>query len=239
MNKVIYEDKVIEYAIDRKKRKNLYICVELGKVLVKSPMYFSDEKIKEFVYQKRKWIYEKLLVSQINIKKEKGYINGETFEVLGKTYILEIIYDTLLRPAIGRLDSRLIVYLPLKYKSNYDEKHVENIIRKLIDNYYIAIAKKEVDEVMRDLVKKTSLIPNSYRIKKLNRSWGICSSKKNISINVNLVARSKEEIEYVVLHELCHLKHMNHSKKFWNLVMSYMPEYKIAILKLKNRNTVA
>ena len=89
---------------------------------------------------------------------------------------------------------------------------------------------------MEDLKNRTGLAPLECSIKNLKATWGICSSKKKISINQNLMAYSRHAIEYVCLHEICHLKHMNHSKKFWNMVEYYMPDYKEAKKELKNWN---
>ena len=68
--------------------------------------------------------------------------------------------------------------------------------------------------------------PNKVRIKDLKYAWGSCSIKRNITINRKLAKKDEKVIEYVVLHEMCHLKYMNHSEKFWNLVKNNMPEYK-------------
>ena len=76
------------------------------------------------------------------------------------------------------------------------------------------------------LIKETGLIPNKIRIKDIKYAWGSCSSNKNITINQKLISYSEDAIRYVILHELCHLKHMNHSKEFWDLVQKYMTEYK-------------
>ncbi len=95
------------------------------------------------------------------------------------------------------------------------------------------LEKNELDELKRivtiSIEKYAYLLkvrPNQVRIKNIKYAWGSCSSKKNISINVKLAKKREKVIEYVVLHEMCHLKYMNHSKKFWNLVETYMPEYK-------------
>ena len=86
---------------------------------------------------------------------------------------------------------------------------------------------------MEYLQKRTGLYPLECNIKNLKATWGICSSKRKISINQNLMAYSRQAIEYVSLHELCHLKYMNHSKEFWNLVEYYMPNYKQAKQELR------
>lgn len=85
-----------------------------------------------------------------------------------------------------------------------------------------------------NLIKKTGLQPSKIRIRNIKYAWGSCSNNKNITINLKLIDKSDEEIAYVVLHELCHLKYMNHSEKFWALVGKYMPNYKEIRKKLKN-----
>ena len=82
--------------------------------------------------------------------------------------------------------------------------------------------------------KKGKIIwDDEYNIKKLKSVWGKCSSSKKITINQDLMMYSRHAIEYVVLHEFCHLKYMNHSKNFWSLVEKYMPDYKEAEKELK------
>lgn len=93
--------------------------------------------------------------------------------------------------------------------------------------------KNKLEYIFPELIKQTNLVPNKIRIRNIKYAWGSCSSNKNITINLKLVDKSDEEIKYVVLHELCHLKYMNHSDKFWNLVEKYMPNYKAIRKKLK------
>ena len=77
-------------------------------------------------------------------------------------------------------------------------------------------------------------MPNKVRIKDIKYAWGSCSSKRNITINLKLANKGEKVIEYVVLHEMCHLREMNHSKKFWDLVEENMSDYKIYKKKLKD-----
>lgn len=96
---------------------------------------------------------------------------------------------------------------------------------------------KRLVNVVEKNIKKYSMLlnisPNKVTIKNIKYAWGSCSSKKNISINQKLAKKSEKEIEYVVLHEMSHLIHMNHSKEFWTLVEKYMPDYKIWRKELK------
>ena len=85
---------------------------------------------------------------------------------------------------------------------------------------------KIVESTTKELIELTNLKPNNIRIRDISYAWGSCSTNKNITISLKLIKYSKEAIKYVILHELCHLKYMNHSKNFWNLVEKYMPDYK-------------
>ena len=86
--------------------------------------------------------------------------------------------------------------------------------------------KELVEKNANQLIKETGLLPNKITLKQIKYAWGSCSSKKNITLNLELIKYSQQAIRYVILHELCHLKYMNHSKDFWNLVEQYMPDYK-------------
>lgn len=86
-----------------------------------------------------------------------------------------------------------------------------------------------LEEKIREYVSKYSNLiakPNIVRIRNINTAWGSCSSNKNITISSKLANKTDKQIEYVVLHEISHLKEMNHSDKFWRIVETYMPEYK-------------
>ena len=82
-------------------------------------------------------------------------------------------------------------------------------------------------EVFQTILKDyKKLLEKVTEIKEIKYAWGSCSNKKNITINLELIKYSQKAIRYVILHELCHIKYMNHSKEFWELVEKYMPKYK-------------
>lgn len=97
----------------------------------------------------------------------------------------------------------------------------ENILPKDIERLE-KIVKGSIQKYV-DLLK---VRPKKVRIKDIKYAWGSCSSNQNITISLQLAKKEEKIIEYVVLHELCHLKYMNHSKQFWDLVETYMPEHK-------------
>lgn len=234
----MYENKIIpgtniQYLLNKDRRKNSYIQIKDGEVIVKVPKSSTQEYIDTLLIEKLNWIQRKLNQSK-NSEHKLKYENGTDIFVLGKKLILLINFsDKIKRTRLENTGKELIIYFPNDAKSlPKDELKLKT--KKIIDNYYKSIAKEEVASAMEDLKQRTGLFPLEWNIKNLKATWGICSSKKKISINQNLMAYSRYSIEYVCLHELCHLKYMNHSKEFWNLVEYYMPDYKKAKKELHN-----
>lgn len=229
MGKVKYQNKIIAYTINKAKIKNIYITIENGEVVIKAPWYTTRNQIQEVVESKRDWIMKKLEEYNVSPRKAKEYEDGEKFQILGESYYLNIYYKDINNAILNVENEKIEIILPLSYA---EEDNTEQI-KKMIDKMYYMIAEKEVESAMEKTRKMVGLAPEEYKIKKIKYAWGTCSSRKVITINQNLMMYSRKAIEYVVLHEICHLKYMNHSKKFWEMVESYMPDYKEAEKELK------
>ena len=229
MKRIKYENKTIAYTVSKARVKNLYISVENGEVVIKAPWYVTNSQIQEVVESKRDWIIKKLEEYKTSPRKAKEYADGEKFQVLGKAYTLNIYFKEIEKAKLNVFDGNIDVVLPLEYS----ESDNTAIIKKMIEKMYFMIAEREVDMAMEKWTREVGLAPEEFRIRKVKTSWGTCSSTKKITINQDLMMYSREAIEYVVLHEICHLKYMNHSKKFWEMVESYMPDYKIYEKELK------
>ena len=221
---IIYEGQKIVYTINKGKRRNIYINILNGKIEVKTPKIISKFLIKTIIKKNAESILKRLKEQKerINI-----YANGKKIKILGKNYKINIIKNNNKRSKYEIVEKSLNIYLNKDVKN--EEEQIENIINKM----YREIAKKEADKLMPTLTKKVGLYPEKYTIKKVKTIWGSCSSKKNISLNLELAKYDEKAMEYVIIHELCHLKYMNHSKNFWNLVSKNMPDYKEAEKLLK------
>lgn len=151
----------------------------------------------------------------------------------------EIKYSKIKNIYIQIKDGKVIVKAPrrvskkeiekiLEQKSEWIQNTIEKETRKQEKEplYTKEEFKEIVEKNANELVQQTGLVPNKITIKKIKYAWGSCSSKKNITINLELIKYSEQAIRYVILHEFCHIKYMNHSKDFWNLVEKYMPDYK-------------
>jgi len=229
MKKIQYKNKTIAYTVCKAKVKNLYISIQNGEVVVKAPWYVTNTEIQDAVESKRKWIIDKLEEYQASPRKLKEYVDGEKFQILGKSYFLNIYFKEINNAKLKVEKGTITVILPL----DYAEKDNTEIIKKMIDKMYNMIAKQEVEKAMKKMTKIVGLAPKEYRIRKVKSEWGSCSSNRKITINQDLIMYSRHAVEYVVLHEICHLRHMNHSKSFWAMVEKYMPDYKEAEKELK------
>jgi predicted metal-dependent hydrolase len=132
---------------------------------------------------------------------------------------IDWISSSILRLEEKSIDEDEFLYLGVR-------KKLEDFKIKNIDNFY----KKEIVKYLPDLVdiysKKMNLIPTSIKYRKNKRTWGSCNYKNGLNFNILLMKFPIELMEYVVIHELAHIKHKNHSKKFWDLVEEFCPDYK-------------
>ena len=223
----------IEYEINKGKRKNIYLQIKNGKVIVKVPYYVTNKQIEEIVYKKSNWIQKSLEKYNQKNNELKKYQEGEIYKILGKEYILKINYEETNQIKVDITDCNIIINLPFTYKM---EPNLSNKIEKIINKMYMQIIQKQLDYTMKKVTNMVGLAPKKYRVRDMKSAWGSCSSTKNISIALKLIEHSPKAFEYVVLHEVCHLKHMNHSKQFWQMVEGYMPDYKKYNKELNSSN---
>ena len=225
-----YNGEIIEYTINTGKRKRVYLNISNCDLQVRVPNRISRNEIERIVNEKAKWIYDTIKKYPKIEPVELKFDTGDIFYILGNKYVLEVCSDLKIKKdkieiINGEEENKLVVYL----KGEKSALKVKRILKK----YYNTLAEEEISFAMEKLIRKTNLIPEAFKIRNFKRAWGNCSSKKLISINAEIIKYSRNAIEYVCLHELCHLKYMNHSKDFWNLVSFYMPNYKIAENELK------
>lgn len=218
--------KNLEYELVRSKIKNMYILIRNGKVIVKAPNNISENRIKDFINSKEDWINKKLKEFEKKSFKEKSYVSGEVFKVLGNDYILNIEYGDFEKASVN-LDNG---YINICVSENCETVKIKELIEKM----YYKIALMIVDKSVKMWKSTLKIAPDVVVIKKLKTAWGKCNSKRKITINPDLMKYDQRVIDYVVLHEFCHLRYMNHSKDFWNMVSKYMPDYKLLRNELKN-----
>ena len=228
MKKIIkFNQQSIEYELISEKRKTLCIKVKNVKVFVKKPKNMPLKVVEQFILKNFIKITNILEKQKKEIIEENLFEDGKIIKIFGKDFYLKLVkndYDNLTK--ISFEDDKFIVY-------SFKENHQYCDIKNDLETFYKTILNAYLLESFEKFKNITTLSPNKFTIKKMKTCWGSCSSKKNISINLSLIKYEKDVIDYVVLHELCHLKHMNHSSQFWFLVKKYMPNYLDIKKKLK------
>ena len=218
--------KTLNYELVRAKIKNMYILIRDGKVIVKVPRSISDNRVTDFINSKEDWIVKKLKEVEKKSVKEKKFVSGEVFKILGNNYILNVERGDFKKSIVNMENGFINVFV--------NEDSSVDKIKDLIDKMYYKLAIVVVDKSVDMWRGVINIAPDVVVIKKLKTAWGKCNSKRKITINPDLMKYDQRVIDYVVLHEFCHLRYMNHSKDFWNMVSKYMPDYKLLRNELKN-----
>lgn len=206
-------------SIIKKDVKNINIRVKpTCEVILTVPLKTTDEHIKFVINKREKWIKQKLEFYKNNQSIDiKEYVSGENFKYLGRNYRLKVIESD---KEIVKLQ-RGYLELFIKDKNNLVKKKL------LVDTWYKTKAKihfkKALDKYHPIIAKDI----NSVKIREMKTRWGSCNpSKSYINLNLELIKKSTQCIEYVILHELTHLIHTNHNKQFYNYMSVYMPDWK-------------
>jgi len=191
-----------------KRAKHLQLKIYLtGEINLIIPFRYTYKEAEIFLEGKTKWIEKKL---------SKLAFNRDKFRYLGYKTKLSIITDKKDKAFVISHNDGSVV-LPAKEDLAKEE---------LFDRWLYGKAKEYIPVRVNELSELYGFTFNKVRVKKLKSRWGSCSSKKNLNFNYRLMHFNTKIIDYVIIHELCHLKEMNHSEKFWSLVAEKEPNYK-------------
>jgi len=207
----------IPIEINKKNIKNMHLYVKPpnGKVSVSAPLNMSDEAIERFVRIKFSWIRKQIAQYADQPRQSKRqYVSGETFFLWGKQYYLQVEYGT--KNSLALLRNRAI--LTVRKESTPEQR--ENFVRE----WYREQLKSEIARLLPKWEKITGLTPTSWQTKYMTTRWGTCNHKTGkIWLNLQLAKKTTDCLEYVILHELCHLVEKNHNDRFIALMDKHMP----------------
>ena len=221
-------EKILGYEVHRKKVKNINLRIKPNmEVYISVPMNLHCDYIENFIRSKESWIKSVLKKVEDVKEKQKGfeYKTGEIHKFLGKEYNLTVKTGSFngVNLVNNEKNPNIILTVNKNILENTDEK------KKIMEKWYFENAKKLFPKFMEKWLKILDEHVEKVAIKPMKTRWGSCNYvKKYINLNTELIKRTPFEIEYVVLHELTHLKYPNHGKGFYNYVERYMPNYKIA-----------
>ena len=210
----------ITVTVEKKNIKNMYIRIQPpdGNVKVSAPLFVSDAEIIAFVKSKREWILKKQkYILENDIKAPQKYVNGEKHPLWGKEYVLQLISNHNVKHVLVNENT---IYLPVPQRSTIEKR------KKILDEFYREELKRAIPEVLDKCSKIVGRTPKSINVRKM-KNWGNCKQDGRITLNLNLAKKDKECLEYVMIHELCHLIEFNHGKNFKKLMDKFCPDWKI------------
>ena len=209
----------LEVIKSRRRKRTISIQVTAtGIVRISVPHRYSQKRIKATLDKHRPWIHKTLAK---RLHKEPAITEGSTVNFLGRKYILKK-NSSMLKVTCSSEN--------LMYPNDADLKNDLKV-------YYKTKAQGFIPGIVKAEANRIGLEYCSISLKNQKTRWGSCSSKKNLNFNYLLIQCPLEVIKYVIIHELCHLKHMNHSEEFWEMVCKYDPCYKEHIKELKKYAT--
>ena len=204
------------------------------RVVATVPHDASDDAIQDAMHKRARWIWQSIdeFAKQKDTVLPKCYESGETQFYLGKRYVLKIIVDAEQVPNVKLSRGKLNVTIKHEVSKEIDDRLVK--IKSLIDKWYQHKAKAIFHERLAELLPKATWVTGipSFRVMAMKKQWGSCSTKGNLMLNPHLIKAAKECIDYVRLHELCHIAEHNHSERFWRLLTQVMPNWKEVKAKL-------
>ena len=216
----------IDCEIVRSQRRTVAIQIHPDKrIELKVPLLYNIDEVEPFLVKHHRWIFNRLDAPEKKSREPKKYVDGELHYFLGKQYPMKIIISP--ENTVVFQDDTIMVY------AKYDSPELKEV---LLERWYLTQARGVFQEISVSLTKqmaKYNVAPKSFTIKKMKTRWGSCSSKGSINLNIELIKHPEECIKAVILHELCHLVHMNHSKEFYALMTAEMPDWKIWDKQLK------
>ena len=213
--------KDIEYELLRSdERKTADIVIERdGHISVRAPQHLSEEQIDDVVSRKRLWIYRNLAewrdLNATRVVRE--WVNGEGFLYLGASYRLLLVQEQ--DEALKLKDGRFCL------QRNLVEAGGQELARRVFESFYTSKGIERIQRRVAQFAPKVGVSPLSIEVKEMGYRWGSCTSDGRLSFHWKCMMATPKVIDYIVVHELCHMHQRDHTEVFWNEVDKVIPDY--------------
>ncbi len=211
----------IDYQVVRSPRATADIVVERdGSIIVRAPAQLPDERVEDIVEAKRYWIYKALAewrdLNAIRVLRE--YRNGEGFLYLGRSYRLLLVAE--------QDEPLLLMGGRFHLRRNVVDREDSATAQTVFRNYYVARGMERIAERVNYYAPKVGVKPAGLDVRELGHRWASCSPKGRLAFHWKCMMAPQTIIDYIVVHELCHFHHRDHTDAFWNEVDKIMPVYR-------------
>lgn len=219
-----YGDQVISYSVaqDHLLASKIRIHVHpSGAVEVEAPVGCSDGEVATAVRKRARWIVRQLenVAAARTHARPRQYKSGETHFYLGRRYQLKVIESQVEAPSVLMKGGQIRVVLKCADPASV-RRHLNDWYRQKAEDYFA----RRLAEISAEIswVKQTPVL----KLVSMRKQWGSCSPKGGINLNPWLVRAPRDCIDYVIRHEICHLREHNHSKRYYNLLERQLPDWR-------------
>ena len=227
MEHITYGNRKIKFNIKRGRRKKT-VALQIqpdSTVVVLSPYFLDKTKITKIVEKRVRWIIQKQeKIKRLNAEMpKKEFVSGESFPYLGREYRLKVIKSTDDKCCPCKLISGRF-YVEINNKCS--GKAASKIAKEKMVEWYMGRAKEKISERVQKYAGPIGIIPQKIIIRHQEKRWGSCSHSGVLRFNWKVIMAPISVLDYVIVHELCHLVIKDHSDKFWNKLSSIVPDYR-------------
>ena len=201
------------------RKKSISIQLDGALVKIRAPKTISDNRIRNLIAKRTPWIKTKL---DEHLKRPpkitNNFVDGEHLEYLGRSYQLKVLENT--TPSVKLKNGCLLVSISAA------EQKKPGSIQALVEGWYKSRAEKYLHNKTMEISKLVRVKPSSVSIKNYKSRWGACSNTGVVTYNWRIIKAPRHIVEYVIIHELCHLIELNHSPRYWMNVEKFIPRWK-------------
>tara|TARA_B100000029_G_C17398185_1_gene896035 strand:+ start:282 stop:989 length:708 start_codon:yes stop_codon:yes gene_type:complete len=214
----------------RSRRRTAALHIVGNELQVRVPNQVRDESIIEILQKKRPWIRRKVVqLKEVPVPQPKEFVSGEAFPFLGQNFRLKVQEGH--RVGVQLSEGYLLTTVR---PSEVGEQRKQRI-QQYLKSWYRSRAEERLQEKVERYSKQIGVSPKGLRVREFKSKWGSCDSRGTIAFNLNLIKAPHPIVDYVVIHELCHMIQPNHSKNFWKEVEKHDASYKEHRAWLKQR----
>ena len=187
---------------------------------VRVPEHLEDQRVAEILKRKRPWIRSKVAeLKRVPPHRTKELVSGESFPYLGRNYRLKVQEGNQVGICLSG------GYLRATIRPTEQREHQALRIQQYLENWYRSRALERLQDKTHRYAKQIGVSPAGISVRSFKSRWGSCDKKGEVVFNWNIIKAPHSIVDYVVIHELCHLIHPNHSKDFWQLVDRFDTDY--------------
>lgn len=221
---ILYGKTTINYSLYKQDRKDVRIVVDLvNGVVVYAPIEATEEQLKNVLSDKARWIHEKIQdLNEVKIDvSPKEFVSGEKLPYLGRHYRLKVHRGDKESATIGFKQGKFIAIVP----TNWNQHTIQISLENELIAWYRKHGLKKVQERAAYYEHLLGVEANSIQLRTQHKRWGTCTPEGNIYLNWRIVMAPVHVIDYIIVHELAHLRIPEHNQNFWKLVRSILPNY--------------